>query len=346
MKSLHERKVAGSAALKLGDVLEEFDDRLGSRPEPEILTLTEKMGFVSQRERFNKRLAIADTSDYRFIGLNDIAFNPYLLWAGAVAQNTGWKEAIISPVYPTFHVRKKYNPRFVNYLLCSGFLRERADRRTADLIPAVFHEMFGDPETNPLGWPIQRAGDLMAACEYGTSQKANEKGRGIVVLRMGNVTTDGRLDLTDLKTVELPDGELRKQRLQFGDVLFNRTNSRELVGKTGMWDGRFEAVPASYFIRVRFRTDREHPLHFTAFMNLPSMKRRLAAIARGAVGQANINSKELQSIEVPVPPIPLQQKFADRIAAIRELEAGQAAIQRHLEGLFQSLQHRAFEGEL
>src|SRR5216117_2446570 len=99
----------------LGDILEEFDQRLGTQAqEPDVLTLTERFGFVSQRERFNKRLAIADTSSYKLIGLNDIAFNPYLLWAGAVAQNTSWAAAIISPVYPTFHVREGYSPRFVN----------------------------------------------------------------------------------------------------------------------------------------------------------------------------------------------------------------------------------------
>lgn len=124
-KRLSEKPLTKSATLKLGELLEEFDERLGARLEPEILTLTEKMGFVSQRERFSKRLAIADTSDYKLIGLNDIAFNPYLLWAGAIAQNTRWKAAIISPLYPTFHVRKGYNARFVNHLLCSGFLRSR-----------------------------------------------------------------------------------------------------------------------------------------------------------------------------------------------------------------------------
>jgi hypothetical protein len=137
------------------------------------------------------------------------------------------------------------------------------------------------------------------------------------------------LDLEELKTVELADGELAKQRLQVGDVLFNRTNSRELVGKTGMWDGRLEAVPASYFIRIRFRAHAEHPQHFTTFMNLPSMKRRLAEMARGAVGQANINSRELKSIEFPVPPIKLQYEFAARVSEIRSMQVEQAASQRY-----------------
>ena len=125
MIHLPESKSSAKAALKLGDLLEKFDERLGAQLEPEILTLTEKMGFVSQRERFKKRLAIADTSNYKLIGLGDIAFNPYLLWANAIAQNIGWGKAIISPLYPTFRVRKGYSTRFVNYLLCSGYLRSR-----------------------------------------------------------------------------------------------------------------------------------------------------------------------------------------------------------------------------
>ena len=186
----------------------------------------------------------------------------------------------------------------------------------------------------------------MAACDYGTSQKANGASRGIAVLRMGNVTARGELDLSDLKTVELPDAELARQRLQAGDVLFNRTNSRELVGKTAMWDGRFEAVAASYFIRVRFSREIEHPQHFTTYMNLPFMKRHLAAIARGAVGQANVNSQELKSIPIPVPPLPLQEQFAARVGEVRFLESEQAASRRKLDNLFNSMLERAFNEAL
>ena len=163
---------------------------------------------------------------------------------------------------------------------------------------------------------------------------------------MGNVTSKGELDLENLKNVELADDELVKQVLRVGDVLFNRTNSRELVGKTGLWDGRVEAVAASYFIRVRFRPNAEHPQHFTTFMNLPSMKRRLAEMARGAIGQANINAQELRSIKIPVPPLPLQKEFATRVTEIRAMQYEQVACRRGLDGLFQSMLHRAFAGEL
>jgi type I restriction enzyme S subunit len=226
------------------------------------------------------------------------------------------------------------------------WLREQADRRTADLIPALFHEMFGDPATNPKGWPIVHVRDVMTSCEYGTSKKGNEGERGLPVIRMGNVTTKGNLDLSNLKHVELSEAEQEKFRLQEGDVLFNRTNSRELVGKTGMWDGRFPAVAASYFIRLRFNTEKEHPQHFTTFMNLPRMKRELAGMARGAVGQANINGKELQSILFPLPPISLQREFAAHVAEIRAMEVQQAESRRRLDDLFHSLLNRAFRGDL
>jgi type I restriction enzyme S subunit len=97
---------------------------------------------------------------------------------------------------------------------------------------------------------------------------------------------------------------------------------------------------------VRFRPEIEHPQHFTTFMNLPLMKKRLADMARGAVGQANINSMELKSIQVPVPPINLQRGFAERVTEIRELESKQAASRERLDALFQSMLHRAFRGEL
>ncbi len=225
-------------------------------------------------------------------------------------------------------------------------LRVEADHDTNGLLPALFYQMFGDPDANPFSWPIKRAGELMTACDYGTSQKANGDGVGVPVLRMGNVGVDGRLDLANIKHIELSDSELENYQLRSGDVLFNRTNSRELVGKTGMWDGRFEAVAASYFIRVRFREDMEHPQHFTMFMNLPSMKRRLASMARGAVGQANINAKELRAIEIPVPPIERQREFAARADEVRLLQGAQSVSGHRLNDLRQSMLQRAFLKEL
>lgn len=101
----------------VGDVLAQFKELPEPGSTPPVLTLTEKNGFVRQADRFHKRVATEDTSKYKVVRKNDIAFNPYLLWAGAVAQNTIVDEGVISPLYPTFRVRDGYDPRYVARLL-------------------------------------------------------------------------------------------------------------------------------------------------------------------------------------------------------------------------------------
>jgi type I restriction enzyme S subunit len=123
------------STVRVGHLLEPFDRRLGRDAEPEVLTLTEKNGFVSQSERFHKRLATENTSRYKLIAIHDIAFNPYLLWAGAIAQNVDWDRAVISPLYPTFHVRAGYDPRYVARLLHTGEMLSRYDSIAFGSVP-------------------------------------------------------------------------------------------------------------------------------------------------------------------------------------------------------------------
>ena len=197
----------------------------------------------------------------------------------------------------------------------------RANKYLRDFIPALFVRMFGDPIENPKGWSIKPLKYAYILAQYGTSKKADEQPGGIPVLRMGNVAYDGDLDCTDLKYVTLSDAEIEKYALCTGDLLFNRTNSKELVGKTGIWDGRFKAVAASYFIRLRLDKSIVCPEYVWAFMNSHTMKRHLFNMARGAIGQANINAKELKSLPLPVPPIDLQRRYAEIIGRVRDTTA-------------------------
>ena len=200
-------------------------------------------------------------------------------------------------------------------------LRSQARERLRELIPALFIKMFGDPATNPMGWELESLGSLCILAQYGTSKKANSRTEGVPVLRMGNVTYGGDLDCDDLKQVSMSKADVAKYELRKGDILFNRTNSKELVGKTGLWDGRYQAVAASYFIRLRFNRDHIYPAYVWAFMNSDTMKRRLFSMARGAIGQANINAKEIKSLPLPVPPLPLQRRFTKIVEAARATTA-------------------------
>lgn len=178
-----------------------------------------------------------------------------------------------------------------------------------DLVKSRFVEMFGDPIRNPRGWEVTTIGDIVTDVRYGTSKPA-VKGGKYPYLRMNNLTFDGRLDLTDLKYIDIPDEELEKSVVRKGDVLFNRTNSVELVGKTATFDFNQEMVIAGYIIRVRLN-ERMLPEVFSQYMNLEALKTLLRDMAKGAVNQANINAQELQSIKVYVPDIDSQKRFVD-----------------------------------
>lgn len=221
-------------------------------------------------------------------------------------------------------------------------LRREAQKKAAAIIPALFADMFGDPATNPNGWPVVPLGDALRAADYGSSTKASETGAGVPLIRMGNVTYAGDLDLSDLKYVELEPADVERFRLQKGDILFNRTNSKELVGKTGLWNVDLDAVAASYFIRLRANEDVVRPFYVWAFMNTTHMKRVLFDTARGAIGQANINSKELKAFRIPVPSLAVQAKFEERCQSVRSIVIQQSEALKKAEATFQALLSRAF----
>ena len=178
-----------------------------------------------------------------------------------------------------------------------------------ELIKARFLEVFGDPILNPKNWDCMKIGDIVNEVKYGTSLPAVEGGK-YPYLRMNNLTSDGYLDLTNLKYIDVSDDELEKCIVRYGDVLFNRTNSIDLVGKTAVYNLHKEMVIAGYIIRIRLN-GKILPEVFSQYMNLTVMKEKLRNMAKGAVNQANINAKELQSIKIYIPDMELQRHFID-----------------------------------
>lgn len=221
-------------------------------------------------------------------------------------------------------------------------LRREAEKKAAELIPTLFLDMFGDPATNPKRWPMAPVGEVIAAADYGSSTKSSDDGSGLPLIRMGNVDYAGTLNLSDLKHVNLSAEEIEKYRLHEGDILFNRTNSKELVGKTGLWDDGRDAIAASYFIRVRVQRDKLNPRYFWAFMNSRHMKRVLFETSRGAIGQANINSKELKAFKVALPPLALQQDFAGKVEQVRSIQSQQTAAATKAQATFDALLAQVF----
>ena len=205
-------------------------------------------------------------------------------------------------------------------LLQSIIDKQKAQLKELDnLAQAVFYDMFGDPVENEKGWEVKKLGDECTDMKYGTSRPSCENGK-YSYLRMCNISSDGHLDLNNLKTIDVPDDEVEKCIVRYGDILFNRTNSIDLIGKTCMFDLETPMIIAGYIIRVRL-SEKLESRFVSCMFNMPSMKKLLRAMAKGAVNQANINSKELASIIIPIPPVILQHSFATKIKSIEKQKA-------------------------
>lgn len=176
-----------------------------------------------------------------------------------------------------------------------------------EAVKSRFIELFGLYPSNPKGWKTATIRDIVTDVRYGSSRPAVDGGK-YPYLRMNNITYGGELDLTDTKRIDIPDNEVDKCTVRRGDVLFNRTNSKELVGKTCVYNRDEMMVLAGFVIRVRV-TERVLPEFLSAFLNTDFSKQMLLGMCKAAIGQANINAQEMQNIGIYLPPTELQRQF-------------------------------------
>lgn len=166
-------------------------------------------------------------------------------------------------------------------------------------------------------YPVFDLGSLLELVQYGTSEKANTNNDGVAVIRMNNIL-DGELDLGNLKHLRLPKNEMVKLLLKDGDILFNRTNSKELVGKCAVFHAQGEYVFASYLIRIRADSSKANPDFLAYAVNSPIGRQQINALSRQIIGQANVNSVELRSLQIPLPTLSVQKQMMERVAEGRE----------------------------
>src|SRR5262249_16316483 len=153
---------------------------------------------------------------------------------------------------------------------------------------AVFADFIEANRLNP--YPTVALGNVLSYVQYGTSQRANANSRGVPVLRMGNIK-NGVLHLSDLNYIELPTTKLKKYRRNRGDILFNRTNSLELVGKAATFqDLPGDWVFASYLVRLVVDQTKAIPEYVTAIINSRIGREFVYRNASRAIGMVNINA--------------------------------------------------------
>jgi type I restriction enzyme S subunit len=196
------------------------------------------------------------------------------------------------------------------------------------------------------GWPEVGLERVASDFSYGSAAKSSKLGR-VPVLRMGNIQ-DGLLDWGDL-AFSSDVTEIEKYRLCPGDVLFNRTNSPELVGKTAVFRGEREAIYAGYLIRVRCG-ERLLPDYLNYCLGGPSGREYCWRVKSDGVSQSNINAKKLAAFTLRLPSVEEQREVVRRVEELltlsRALLARANIATRLVERLASSTLAKAFRGEL
>ena len=223
--------------------------------------------------------------------------------------------------------------------------RKQAIDLADEFLRSVFLDMFGDPVTNPKGFQVGTIRDIVSKVNYGTSDKASETEGGFPILRMGNITYKGGWDFSDLKYIDLDDKDQGKYLARKNDLLFNRTNSKELVGKTAVFNESRPMAIAGYLIRVR-TNELGNPWYISGYLNSSHGKQTLLNMCKSIVGMANINAQELQDINILLPPVELQNKYESIVKEVNERVSRHHESVKELQVLFNALSQKAFSGQL
>lgn len=223
-------------------------------------------------------------------------------------------------------------------------LRREADAKAARILPALFLKMFGDPATNPMGWPMKQLGDLAdQRPEYGANASACPR-KGVMprYVRITDIRDNGTL--SEKEIVSLDSDDWRRYLLHDGDVLFARSGNT--VGKTYIYrPGDGPCAFAGYLIRFQFRSGAVDPWYVFGVTRTAYYRGWVESHKRVA-GQPNINGQEYSGLLIPEPPQPLQQKFGKLAKEIEQVLTKADSAAEQLEATFSTLLLHAFSGQL
>lgn len=217
-----------------------------------------------------------------------------------------------------------------------------------ELTWSIFYDMFGDAALNPFGWSRATLGELIIdGPQNGLYKPSTDYGMGTRILRIDGFYDGSMSDQSSLKRVRISEDDRRVFALHMDDIVINRVNSLEYLGKCALVPDLAEStVFESNMMRLRVDGRRLEPQYLTDFLRTPYVKSQIAVAAKQAVNQASINQQDVRALHVSLPPISLQTSYVHRRTAISaEVRLRRRAISR-LDSLFASLQQRAFSGRL
>jgi len=231
-------------------------------------------------------------------------------------------------------------------------LREKRRQSLAKLdtlAQAIFLGLFGDPVRNTKCWDEASVLGDVAEIVSGVTKGRKLNGsrtREIPYLAVINVQ-DRSLKLDLVKTVEATEDEIRRYKLQKGDLLLTEGGDPDKLGRGTLWNNELpECIHQNHIFRVRLTSRCIQPLFLNWLVGSQRGKKYFLKSAKQTTGIASINMTQLRRFPLIIPPLSLQSEFAEQVSALDRLKNAQRTSLAKLEKLFASLQHRAFRGEL
>lgn len=227
-------------------------------------------------------------------------------------------------------------------------LRAEAEAKTTELIPAMFEEMFGDPVLNPHKWGIKSLALLINDTpKNGLYKQAELYGEGTPIIRIGDFAGGILRSSRNLQRVRITDEEIEQFRVSNGQILINRVNSIDHLGKSLLVASLTEpTVYESNMMRLDPNMEKVLPDFLIACLQHASIVAKLRAKAKKAINQASINQTDVLTLQIPVPSLQTQEKFALQVAQAEELRSvGELSLMKE-RAMSATLSAHAFSGQL
>lgn len=329
---------------KMGDVLFTTEAPLANVAQ---LDTNEKVVFAQRIIVLQPTGNNLDRTFLKYLLLSDVA-QARILEQGTGATVQGIKASLLKTIqieFPPFSEQQRIVDILDKAFTGIATAKANAERNlqnASTLFESHLQTVLGSKK-----WKWKTLDELCNGVEYGSSAKSKKVGH-VPVLRMGNIQ-EGRLDWSSLVYTDDKE-EIQKYLLKHNDVLFNRTNSPELVGKTAIYKSEMPAIFAGYLIRIQRKEDLLDADFLNYFLNSQMALDYGKTVVISSVNQANINGAKLKGYPIPAPSISEQRSIVKELDALREETKHLADLYEQklaaLEALKKSLLHQAFTGQL
>ncbi|MDP3798598.1 MAG: restriction endonuclease subunit S [Polaromonas sp.] len=223
-------------------------------------------------------------------------------------------------------------------------LRLEAQRKAAELIPAIFLEMFGDPKWNPKGWPtvaLSEVSEVISGVAKGRRLSSDDLVE-LPYMRVGNVK-DGHLDLSEVKTIEIKRSEVKKLRIEPGDLLMTEGGDPDKLGRAALWHGEIDlCVHQNHIFKVRSNRALLSPEYLRSLAGSAYGKAYFLRVAKKTTGIASINKTQLSAFPVVLPPLSMQEIFNRHVQSVESIIAQQDYASDKAKVSFDALLSKAF----